>query len=1568
MDKLPANGSTFLPGDNVTYRIDITNIGLGSAQNIKIKDVLQSNITHIGNIQILPGSNCSAVTIDATGGIEATFTIEGVLPTMKSCAFTYDAHIWEHQPDGIYPNIARLSYTDLANQPYPNVTSRTHIIIASSPGLFVVKTYTDFATCAQAGDIVNFTIEIRNAGDVILYDIDVEDTLPVGLIVVDAINNVVINGGTVNRTHMAGRDIEWTISEVPAQNTTTLWVTARVSDGAALGTLTNEVFATAHKPDGSEMYGGDTADVKICKPNIKWEKFSREQEPVTAGSLVTYRIYVENTGEGRAKNIKITDDLPRTDWTYYDPIGTINDSCGNNWTVIGSENVVTFTIDTFDGPSECDFDFRARVSEETPGPYTYTNRIYGTWDDANGNTTIGQDRIEATVTVIGAQGISINKEIYPRVVKHGDPIDYTITICNREPGNMTIDLEDYLVKGLEVTYCPWGPSTAPEIDADATVIPDLNTMSNSSDYSITNTLHATLTSGHNDTGSMDVNESVLWNATISNAANSEATMTNVGLVYNFGDCLNVTNVGVCTRNSDTQVTCSNIVDISAGGTDSRGITTEVICAGDQSGTPTVNYNALNAVGETNSCPSMTGNANSDCSITSTGTATITKTADVSHVQPDESITYTITIDNSNTNSNMTNVVLTDTLPTGFTCTGGNCGCVATGGCTIGNIGPNSSSVIQITALVDENANDSAYNNAQITYDATSSPTTNGPYTLTVSQETTVFKPDLEVWKTNDPRCDNFVEDEENVTYTIVITNDGGGDAINVTVRDIFVDKSVTVPDTNCTNCPGGICGNCNTTYTEENPLYHVTGVLSLKCTGNETPVTVTNTSVNSSEMNFTFSAIENGTKCTITYNVTVPKYTNTSDYDNNVTITEGKFLNGEDLTETEGINNTATSTVIVEGNYLHLCKGTVVLTEVGCKEYHIKAIVTEDMTDQEFTNTIKAKGTSSQGFTYYDESTVTGYVEDPHITIIKWADETAVAPGAIVTFYIQIQNPSETNLIDLNLTDILPQGFEYVTESSYLEGQKFMTQEPILFILQNHTQYLATGTVSSQTVTAFSDNSITLHATATVTEEITGKQWRIIDTVYNHSYVLINESTGLHVHDAELWEIFQVTPYTYNENTSDNQQNLTWRIKNLKAKTTKLLTFKAKVKCDIIKGDNANVNTACIEGTTHDNEIVGPLCTNFSMTGHLANMTLIKYANKHKVTWYDVVEYTIVIKNPIGKFDALSILEKLNDTMAPKLKFINNSATLNGALFNPNIIIGDHNNPNGTTLIWNGSPFNETALYPGTMAVLKYKVMVMPGTQSILDNNVTLDYLDPPMSGATTDASEYARFRTTNKHEIQRDIMTTTTNNVIVQSTEKTITQTDTNKETQTVTYIATGSTTTTDLSKETRLCVVPLKEGWNLISLPERPTEPENNTDDVLSNVKGKYTDIFTYDGTTWVYKSEYLGKWFGDLSEMNEGKGYWVKATEDCEIKYVCWDTEAKTNLKEGWNLIGPVLTSNGETAKSVESLGVDYTDVFGYDDNQWNYKSEYLGKWFGTLTEMNVTKGYWIKVDSDGTIVQY
>jgi len=94
------------------------------------------------------------------------------------------------------------------------------------------------------------------------------------------------------------------------------------------------------------------------------------------------------------------------------------------------------------------------------------------------------------------------------------------------------------------------------------------------------------------------------------------------------------------------------------------------------------------------------------------------------------------------------------------------------------------------------------------------------------------------------------------------------------------------------------------------------------------------------------------------------------------------------------------------------------------------------------------------------------------------------------------------------------------------------------------------------------------------------------------------------------------------------------------------------------------------------------------------------------------------------------------------------------------------------------------------------------------------------------------------------------------------------------------GHLTSLDLDVTTSVYQLQLYEGWNLIGIPCIPEVPyiELMLYDIIDYVES----VWTYDGETG-YWSSYSPGAPSDLTEMVDGKGYWIKMTTD-----VLWEID--------------------------------------------------------------------------------
>jgi len=73
----------------------------------------------------------------------------------------------------------------------------------------------------------------------------------------------------------------------------------------------------------------------------------------------------------------------------------------------------------------------------------------------------------------------------------------------------------------------------------------------------------------------------------------------------------------------------------------------------------------------------------------------------------------------------------------------------------------------------------------------------------------------------------------------------------------------------------------------------------------------------------------------------------------------------------------------------------------------------------------------------------------------------------------------------------------------------------------------------------------------------------------------------------------------------------------------------------------------------------------------------------------------------------------------------------------------------------------------------------------------------------------------------------------------------------------------------------ISLGKDWSLIGWPSL----QSRDVDSLTSIRNKYDKVFTYD-EGWEYRALYDGIWYGTLTRMEPGRGYWVHMNEEGNI----------------------------------------------------------------------------------------
>ena len=156
-------------GDTVAFTVTVTNNGPSTATNVQVTDLLPTGLTFVGSTPS-QGSYVSSTGVWTVGTVASGGTATLVLRATVTVA-------------GQLTNTAAVGSADQFD-PNPGNDSASAILSPQQADLVLGKSVDN--PTPNVGDIITFTILVRNAGPDVATNVQVTDVLPAGLTLVDA--------------------------------------------------------------------------------------------------------------------------------------------------------------------------------------------------------------------------------------------------------------------------------------------------------------------------------------------------------------------------------------------------------------------------------------------------------------------------------------------------------------------------------------------------------------------------------------------------------------------------------------------------------------------------------------------------------------------------------------------------------------------------------------------------------------------------------------------------------------------------------------------------------------------------------------------------------------------------------------------------------------------------------------------------------------------------------------------------------------------------------------------------------------------------------------------------------------------------------------------------------------------------------------------------------------------------------------------------------------------------------------------------------------------------------------
>ncbi|WP_051947236.1 gliding motility-associated C-terminal domain-containing protein [Muricauda sp. MAR_2010_75] len=304
-------------------------------------------------------------------------------------------------------------------------------------------------TSPDVGDVVTFTINLSNLGDIDATGVSVEDLVPSGFGSITAINN----GGTFS---FVTDKVTWTGLSVPlGTNTTVLTFEATIlTPTGTLGEFTHiaEVTAsgqfdydsTPNNDDGDQSEDDEDAitvapqqaDLSLTKTIV-----GGNTNPYV-GEEISFEIFVTNDGPDNATNVRVVDQLQSgySFVSYTATAGTYN--AGTAFWDIGT---------LANGASET---LTINVTVNDTGNHTNTSQVWQSdaydLDSTPGNGVSSEDdQGDVSVTPVDVVDLSLTKVIDKAPPLVSDNVMFTLTVSNAGPSDATsVEVTDVLPSGF----------------------------------------------------------------------------------------------------------------------------------------------------------------------------------------------------------------------------------------------------------------------------------------------------------------------------------------------------------------------------------------------------------------------------------------------------------------------------------------------------------------------------------------------------------------------------------------------------------------------------------------------------------------------------------------------------------------------------------------------------------------------------------------------------------------------------------------------------------------------------------------------------------------------------------------------------------------------------------------------------------------------------------------------------------------------------------------------------------------------------------------------------------------
>ena len=441
VDKTTAN-----PGDTINYTITVKNTGNVDLTNVKVTDQLPAYYSSAS--EQVSSQNGSTGSIVKGGAITFNKLNVGETATIKISYKIKGADQLECGQTTIKNKATGTTDQDTTEDDNNNnevTTTVTNDCPEPEPGYDVSKSVDK--TTAKPGDTINYTITVKNTGNVELTNVKITDKLPAYYS--EAKEQVSSQNGS---TGSIVKDGAITFNKLNVGETATIKISYKIKGENELvcgeTKITNKVTSTTDQDkteDNNDNNEVTTTVNRDCTPGYDVIK-TVDKTTASAGDKLTYTITVKNTGNVELTNVKVTDELP----AYYSEVTEKVNAPSKSTGSIVKDGSVTIASMPVGSTATISIVYTIKDTDDLAcGETKITNKVTSTTDQDK--TEDNNDNNEVTTTVYNncEYGYDLIKTVDKTTANPGDTLTYTLTFRNTGRLDVTnVTIKDMLPAGV----------------------------------------------------------------------------------------------------------------------------------------------------------------------------------------------------------------------------------------------------------------------------------------------------------------------------------------------------------------------------------------------------------------------------------------------------------------------------------------------------------------------------------------------------------------------------------------------------------------------------------------------------------------------------------------------------------------------------------------------------------------------------------------------------------------------------------------------------------------------------------------------------------------------------------------------------------------------------------------------------------------------------------------------------------------------------------------------------------------------------------------------------------------